>query len=193
MCTSWGQVTWLFLLGNTCSNHCDVTVRYVTLNSNCTLNKNRQKISIIILGRQIKINQNALIRWYFENTNYLQWLNCLILNTPVFNFQIINQLINSAIPLKITFWNIDKKAISHDPIWAIWLAEVRKFHQHHDRMFYSVVVTSFIWLMWFNQRPQGWFLALIHVCPTDSYITLKGIGQTIHHLTQRKHECMDFP
>ena len=24
--------------------------------------------------------------------------------------------------------------LSHDPIWAIWLAEVRKFHQHHDRM-----------------------------------------------------------
>ena len=22
----------------------------------------------------------------------------------------------------------------HDPIWAIWLAEVRKFHQHHDRI-----------------------------------------------------------
>ena len=28
-------------------------------------------------------------------------------------------------------WIID---LSHDPIWAIWLAEVRKFHQHHDRM-----------------------------------------------------------
>ena len=24
--------------------------------------------------------------------------------------------------------------LSHDPIWAIWLAEVRKFHQHHDRI-----------------------------------------------------------
>ena len=22
----------------------------------------------------------------------------------------------------------------HDPIWAIWLAEVSKFHQHHDRI-----------------------------------------------------------
>ena len=43
MCTSWGQVTWLFLLDNTRSNHCDVTVRFVTLNSNCTLNKNRQQ------------------------------------------------------------------------------------------------------------------------------------------------------
>ena len=38
------------------------------------------KIYIIILGKQIKINQNALIRWYFENTNYSQRLNWLILN-----------------------------------------------------------------------------------------------------------------
>ena len=45
MCTSWGHVTWLLLLGNTCSNHCDVTVRFVTLNSNCTLNQNRQQNS----------------------------------------------------------------------------------------------------------------------------------------------------
>ena len=28
-------------------------------------------------------------------------------------------------------WILD---LSHDPIWAIWLAEVRKFHQHHDRI-----------------------------------------------------------
>ena len=83
MCTSWGHVTWLFLLGNTCSNHFDVTVKFVTLNSNCTLNQNSQQNIIIILGKQIKINQNVLIRWYFENTNCLQWLNCLILNTPV--------------------------------------------------------------------------------------------------------------
>ena len=24
--------------------------------------------------------------------------------------------------------------LSHDPIWAIWLAEVSKFYQHHDRI-----------------------------------------------------------
>ena len=24
--------------------------------------------------------------------------------------------------------------LSRDQIWAIWLAEVRKFHQHHDRI-----------------------------------------------------------
>ena len=45
MFTSWGHVTWWFLLGNTCSNPCDVTVRFVTLNSNCTLNQNRQQNS----------------------------------------------------------------------------------------------------------------------------------------------------
>ena len=43
MRTSWGQVTWLFLLGNTCSNNCDVTVRFATLNSCHTLSQNRQQ------------------------------------------------------------------------------------------------------------------------------------------------------
>ena len=41
--TSRGHVTLLFLLGNTSSNHCDVTVRFIILNSNCTLNQNRQQ------------------------------------------------------------------------------------------------------------------------------------------------------
>ena len=36
------------------------------------------------------------------------------------------------IPLRSGTWILD---LSHDPIWAIWLAEVRKFDQHHDRMF----------------------------------------------------------
>ena len=48
ICTSWGRVTWLFLLGNRCSNHYDVTVRCVTLNSNRTLNRIGNKISIAI-------------------------------------------------------------------------------------------------------------------------------------------------
>ena len=66
MCTSWNHVTWLFLRGNRYSNHCDVTVRFVTLNSNCTLNiKIGNKISIIILGKQIKINQNVLGKMLF--------------------------------------------------------------------------------------------------------------------------------
>ena len=59
-------------------------VCYYTLNFNCSLNEIGNKIAIIILGKQIKINQNVLIRWYFENTNDLQRINCLILNTPVF-------------------------------------------------------------------------------------------------------------
>ena len=114
-------------------------------------------------------------------------------------FQIINHLTNSAIQLKITFLNIDKKKtitissysyflfvhfftfilnvqsniqqyypsfytfyeshffpgqtpvpprsgtcildLSHDPIWAIWLAEVTKFHQHHDRITHWYALT----------------------------------------------------
>ena len=151
-----------------------------------------------------------MIFWKYK---LLTMVKCLILNTPVFyliiviiklirvcffivefklnngTFQIINHLTNSALQLKITFYNKDKKPItissysyflfvyffhfdfkgavkytailskflhflwkpffpgqtpfpprsgtwildlSHDPIWAIWLAEVRKFHQHHS-------------------------------------------------------------
>ena len=62
MCTSWGHVTWLFLLGNRCSNHCDVTVRIVTLNSNCTLNQNGQQnienlntLKSLFLGNRSKL------------------------------------------------------------------------------------------------------------------------------------------
>ena len=40
-----GHVTWFFLPGNTCSNHYDVTVRFVTLNSNYTINQNKQQNS----------------------------------------------------------------------------------------------------------------------------------------------------
>ena len=35
------------------------------------------------------------------------------------------------VPPRSGTWILD---LSHDHIWAIWLAEVRKFHQHHDRM-----------------------------------------------------------
>ena len=37
------------------------------------------------------------------------------------------------VPPRSGTWILD---LSHDPIWAIWLAEVRKFHQHHDRITY---------------------------------------------------------
>ena len=66
-----GSCDMIFLLGSTCNNHCDVTVRCVTLNCKHTLNQNKQTISIIFLGKQIKICQNVTIR-YFENTDYLQ-------------------------------------------------------------------------------------------------------------------------
>ena len=39
----WSHVTWLFLPGNTCSNHCDVKTRFVTLNFSRTLHKNNWK------------------------------------------------------------------------------------------------------------------------------------------------------
>ena len=35
------------------------------------------------------------------------------------------------VPPRSGTWILD---LSHDPIWAIWSAEVRKFHQHHDRI-----------------------------------------------------------
>ena len=35
------------------------------------------------------------------------------------------------VPPRLGTWILD---LSHDPIWGIWLAEVRKFHQHHDRI-----------------------------------------------------------
>ena len=39
-------------------------------------------------------------------------------------------------------WILD---LSHDPIWAIWLAELSKFHQHHDRIYnISTISSTFI-------------------------------------------------
>ena len=35
------------------------------------------------------------------------------------------------VPPRSGTWILD---LSHDQIWAIWLAEVRKSHQHHDRI-----------------------------------------------------------
>ena len=55
MCTSWGHVTWLFFLGNTCSNHCDVTVRFVTINVNQTLHHYRQQNICFFLENRSKL------------------------------------------------------------------------------------------------------------------------------------------
>ena len=46
------------------------------------------------------------------------------------------------VPRRSGPWILD---LSHDPIWAIWLAEVRKFHQHHDKMINSIR-TKVIWI-----------------------------------------------
>ena len=35
------------------------------------------------------------------------------------------------VPPRSGTWILD---LSHDQIWAIWLAEVRRFHHHHDRL-----------------------------------------------------------
>ena len=35
------------------------------------------------------------------------------------------------VPPRLWLWILD---LSHDPFWAIWLAEVTKSHQHHDRI-----------------------------------------------------------
>ena len=40
------------------------------------------------------------------------------------------------VPPRSGTWILD---LSHDPNWAIWLAEVRKFHQHHDRICYNEI------------------------------------------------------
>ena len=46
----------LFLFGNTCSNHYDVTVRFVTLNSSYTLHQNRQQNIHYYFWAQVKID-----------------------------------------------------------------------------------------------------------------------------------------
>ena len=47
------------------------------------------------------------------------------------------------VPPRSVTWILD---LSHDPIWAIWLAEVRKFHQHHDRILdYVCFMMTFLW------------------------------------------------
>ena len=43
------------------------------------------------------------------------------------------------VPPRSGTWILD---LSHDPIWAIWLAEVNKFHQHHDRIDFSTLYTN---------------------------------------------------
>ena len=44
------------------------------------------------------------------------------------------------VPSRSGTWILD---LSHDLIWAIWLAEVWKFHQHHDRI---VTTSRFVFL-----------------------------------------------
>ena len=84
MCTAWGQETWLFLHGNTCSNHCDVTIRLVALNSSHTLHQNIQQNSHYQPWETSQDWSKCFDKIILENSNYLQWLKCLTVNTPMF-------------------------------------------------------------------------------------------------------------
>ena len=71
------------------------------------------------------------------------------------------------VPPRSGTWILD---LSHEPIWTIWLAEVRKFHQHHDRMYFRQVSLRheisfendfrvkclFLVAYVFNDRPMWW-------------------------------------
>ena len=50
---------------------------------------------------------------------------CTLFMKPIFPGR------QTPVPPRSGTWIVD---LSHDPIWAIWLAEASKFHQHHDRM-----------------------------------------------------------
>ena len=54
---------------------------------------------------------------------------------------------HTPVPPRSGTWILD---LSHDPIWAIWLAEVRKFHQHHDRL------PTNLYLFYFTFRFSIW-------------------------------------
>ena len=47
------------------------------------------------------------------------------------------------VPPRSGTWILD---LSQDPIWATWLAEVSKFHQNHDRIYYSPLRSIDVWI-----------------------------------------------
>ena len=66
------QVTWVFLLGNTCSNHWDVKAMFLTLKSSHTLHKSRQYHIHCYTWISDISNKDVLIMYYWKNTNSLQ-------------------------------------------------------------------------------------------------------------------------
>ena len=59
-------------------------------------------------------------------------------------------------PIQVGTWILD---LSHDPIWAIWLAEVNKFHQLCDRINHLTLPGS---------KQTQWWLAQIQLWLIDS-------------------------
>ena len=71
--------------------------------------------------------------------------------------------------------------LSHDPIWAIWLVEVRKFHQHHDR----IKNTSKLYSSCHGEREMyRWPLDFLHNLPdnTEFVIYLNNLRNSHHVL-----------
>ena len=58
-------------------------------------------------------------------------------------------------PIQAGTWILD---LSHDPIWAIWLVEVSKFHQHHDRIVHYRYIR---WASWRQQQRKHQRSALL--------------------------------
>ena len=82
--TSWGQLMWLFLVGDMCTIHYDVTVRFATLKSSHTLHQNSQQNTQYYSWETDQDFIRCFDKMIFENTNYLQGLNCPTVNKPMF-------------------------------------------------------------------------------------------------------------
>ena len=57
-------------------------------------------------------------------------------------------------PIQVGTWILD---LSHDPIWAIWLAEVNKFHQLCDRINHLTLSGS-KQTQWWLAQTQHWLV-----------------------------------
>ena len=65
------------------------------------------------------------------------------------------------VPPRSWLWILD---LSHDPFWAIWLAEVTKSHQHHDRMETQTNVSESSILKWCSIPLNALGLNQINMC-----------------------------
>ena len=66
------------------------------------------------------------------------------------------------VPPRSGTWILD---LSHHPIWAIWLAEVSRFHRHHDGMQSNTLFDQQWWQMSWGVLWISWFpFVCVHVC-----------------------------